>query len=254
MGKRWVTLPDGRRVLIDSDRKDKPRKGRNAVVGIAVGGVVAAGTGVGGGIGAGGFGAAEGALSQGMRTAVSHGVKHAAKGRTSTALRSLKLRPPKPRRTGNNDGKPGRRVRDQLRERAEHAAECAARSYGDVQRFFVESPCRALTRRLLPVVDEHGNRIAVSVVWVRMPRSGDVRELKDLVDEHGTGSLTALGAVGPKIGSGEFTGEAYTSARRGRDRLVVSEAALLDGAPDDETLHTMEAATRVAVRFPRPRR
>ncbi|MCR3733859.1 MULTISPECIES: hypothetical protein [Prauserella salsuginis group] len=127
-------------------------------------------------------------------------------------------------------------------------------SYGEVQQFFSTRPCRELTRRLIPVTDEHGNRIAVSVVWVRMPRAAGVTDLRRLVDRYGTGSVTALGAVGPRIGSGEFTGEAYTSTRRGRDRLVISEAALLGGSPDDETLQRMEAATRVAVRLPRPNR
>ncbi|GAA1212489.1 hypothetical protein [Prauserella alba] len=233
--------------------RGKRKKGRTAVAGVVAGGaLMAAGTGATGGFGAGGLGtAAEGALSQAMRTAVTQGVKHAAKGRTAKALRSLKLRPAKSRKPGR--GKPGRRLRNELRDRAEHAAECAVWSYGEVQQFFSTRPCRELTRRLIPVTDEHGNRIAVSVVWVRMPRTAGVTDLRQLVDTPGTGSVTALGAVGPRIGSGEFTGEAYTSRPKGR-RLVISEAAMLGGTPDDEELETMEAATRVAVHMPRPKR
>ncbi|MFC4005263.1 hypothetical protein ACFS2C_26330 [Prauserella oleivorans] len=209
----------------------------------ATAGALAIGTTGGlGGLGAGTAGsAADVVLSQALRASVQTATKQAARGRVNAALNTLNLR------------RVARSVRSGVKDGIEHAAECVTWSYGQVREFFAANPCRGLTRRLVVVADEAGNHIAVSIAWVRMPRANQARELRDLVDTQGTGSVTALGAAGARIGNGAFTGEAYTSDLTRRGRLVISEAALLDGEPDSGTLATMEAATRVAVAVPPPR-
>jgi hypothetical protein len=136
----------------------------------------------------------------------------------------------------------------QLQRRAERALKCAADSYGQVQEFFLRTPCRALDRVLLAIGDGKGNTVVVSIAWVQMGSAGAAGQLKQLADTDGTGNVSPLGAAVLNLGDVRFTGEHYDSDRRG-PLTVIAEAAPGSGHPDGET---MDAATEIAVVFPPP--
>lgn len=218
-GPEFRTRPDGTRY---------PITGKKSGAATALGAAALAGSLAFGGGGTGLGGTAADALSGAMRAKVSKGRADARTGHQRKAFRRLGLK--------------------SVRRRAEPALNCAINSYGDVQQFFLRHPCRELDRLTVPVADGAGNSMLVAVYWVRMPRSSTARKLRSLADTDGTGNVTPLGGIGPRIGNVAFTGEYYDSKRR-RTRVTIAEAAPLDGAPSDELL---EAATRVAVEFPPP--
>jgi len=197
-----------------------PHEGAVAAVGIGAGGF--------GGAGAGGGTAADSVAGQGLRTKTESGKSEARKGRTSQAWNRMGWR--------------------QLRTKAEHAAECAVHSYGQVRDFFLHNACKSLDRALLTVADGSGNTIVVSIAWVRMGSASAAEKLKDLADTDGTGNVSPLGAAVLELGEIDFTGDYYSSDRRGA-LTVISEAAPGSGHPDGDE---MDAATEIAVLFPPP--
>jgi hypothetical protein len=101
-----------------------------------------------------------------------------------------------------------------------------------------------LQRLVTTVTDEHGNRITVSVSWVRMPTSRSARHFQALIDLADSGSMTPLAddiSVGVK-----FTGKHYRSRRDG-SLVVVADAAAAGGQP---TKAMLDAASEVAVELP----
>ena len=181
---------------------------------VLVGAAIALGvSGIGGGAGIGGT-ATESVGGANISTARVTQSKNAARsGRADDAWRSLKLR--------------------RIRQAAEPAVNCVINSYGQVQDFFLRTPCRSLDRNLFTLADPAGNTFVVSVSWVRMHRANDVRRLKRLIDVDGTGSVTQLGA-GVLRGQGvRFTGTPFRSRPQG-NLLVVAEGAVVSGQPDPE--------------------
>ncbi|WP_406692295.1 hypothetical protein REH65_10595 [Saccharopolyspora sp. ID03-671] len=78
---------------------------------------------------------------------------------------------------------------------ADHVAACAPNSYGDVQRWFQQQPCRSLRRgvfetRLGP------SPVAVSVAIVDVADQGSGTRLRELLESAGTGGVTDLLAQG----------------------------------------------------------
>jgi hypothetical protein len=217
-GPQFRTRPDGTRY---------PLTGKKSGAATTLGAAALVGSiALGSGGGAGLSGTATDVLSGAMRAKVSKGKIEARKGQQSKAFGRLRLK--------------------SLRSRAERALDCALNSYGDVQQFFLRHPCRELDRLTVPVADGTGKSMLVAVYWVRMSSSGSARKLRSLADTDGTGNVTPLGGVGPRVGSVAFTGEYYDSKRR-RTLVTIAEAAPLEGSPDDELL---EAATQVAVELP----
>ncbi|WP_410673447.1 hypothetical protein [Amycolatopsis sp. cmx-4-68] len=71
------------------------------------------------------------------------------------------------------------------------STDCAAKSYGDTQKFFRESPCQSLVRALY-TTETGGAKALVSVVVVGMPDSTKAKALKTLTEQDGTGNVTDL--------------------------------------------------------------
>lgn len=195
-------------------RPNQPRdsKGRWTTGGagtVLIGGaIVLVANGIGGGAGAGTGGSAADAISSAR---VTQSRQAARKGRADDAWRGLNLR--------------------RVEKIAEPALNCAVNSYGQVRDFFLRNPCKSLDRTLITLADPDGNTFVVSVSWVRMRQTGDVRRLKDLIDTDGTGSVTQLGAAALKTQGVRFTGTPFRS-RPQRDLLVVAEGAVVSGTPD----------------------
>lgn len=169
-------------------------------------------------------------MSQVVRQALPKAKKVARQGRPAKAWQRLKLR---------------RRDREWDR-----LVECGPHSYGDVQRFLWRNPCRSLDRVLFTLEDDDGNRIAVSVSWVRMPTSGKAARLRKLADVHGTGNITPLPGVVAGAGEVDWTGHNYDSRRTGR-MTVIAEVEPVDGRPDHDY---MDGIADIAAEFPRPAR
>lgn len=205
------------------DGKWVPRRGRLAAVAL-VGGLGMAGVGgFGSGGGAGIAGSTGAAGSSTIRIKVDKGSTAARKGNRTAAWKRMGLR----------------RVR---KSRMDEAVECAANSYGDVQRFFLRNSCRSL-KRIYVVLGNGTDTIKVTVSWVRMPSSSTASELRSLADTHGTGNIRAL--TGEK-----FTGLNYDSRPHKRTTVVIAETDPLAGSPSHEFLDGLAA---VAVQLPPPR-
>jgi hypothetical protein len=186
---------------------------------VAVGAAIAVGVGgIGGGAGTGGTAADSAGAASGSSARVTQGKQAARNGRSDDAWRSLRLR--------------------KVREAAERAANCAVNSYGQVRDFFLRNPCRSLDRMLFTLADPAGNTFVVSVSWVGLRRRGDVRDLKQLIDEYGTGSVAPLGFSVLRDQGVRFTGKPFRSRPDGRV-LVVAEGAKVAGHPDEEFFTTV---------------
>lgn len=207
------------------DKKGRWTTGTAGVAAAALVSTVAVGStgALGGGsssIGSGG-GSANSASKAGSKDA-------ARKGQHSNAFRQLKLK--------------------NIRKKVQRELHCAKHSFGEVQQFFLSNPCRELDRMLLAAGDEHGNDIAVSIAWVRMPRAGGATEFKSLVDVDGTGNISPLGSAVLGLAKIEFTGRYYDSRRDGA-LVVIAEATPIGGRPSEELLHDV---ADVADEFPAP--
>ncbi len=216
-------------------RPDQPRGADGRWVrrsGAAViAGTVLASVGAYGPIGVSGGGVSavvDSSIGQVTRGVLTKAKRSAARGNRQTAWRQLGLQ---------RLGKP--RIR---------TGRCAVDSYGQVQQFFVRKPCRALRRMLVPLGDGSGNEIVVSVSWVEMPDRQKARELRDLVDIHGTGNVAPL--PGSLVGAGEidWTGLNYDSRPSGRT-VVIAEVEPLRGSPHPEY---MDGVADIAANLPRP--
>ncbi|GGI83380.1 hypothetical protein GCM10011581_20770 [Saccharopolyspora subtropica] len=152
-------------------------------------------------------------------------------------------------RNGQQD-KAWQRMRLRLKRQPsiEHHVDCVVHSFGQVQEFFVRNPCRSLTRTLVPLEDESGDSIVVSIAWVRMPTARQARRLDRLDYRDGTGDVTALGHHLLAAQGVSFTGEHYASDVK-KTLFVRAEAAPVRGTPNPELL---DAAAEVGVLLPPP--
>lgn len=137
----------------------------------------------------------------------------------------------------------------EVTRKSDRVADCAVHSYGRVQRFLATTPCRSLHRVLYALDGRDGDRVVVSVSWVRMRSTGAARALRNLVDVHGTGNVRPL--PGWLVGAGriDWTGWNYDSVRSGR-QVTIAEVEPLRGSPSAEY---MDAVAEAAAQFPRPR-
>ena len=102
-------------------------------------------------------------------------------------------------------------------------ADCAAHSYGEVQRWFREHPCEALHRALIEVHDRRDALVLVAVAWVDMPDRAQAAAFKRLVDRSGTGNITELSRERGPYRRVRFDGEHYVS--RQEDTTVINAQA-----------------------------
>ncbi|MER7011549.1 hypothetical protein ABT324_09000 [Saccharopolyspora sp. NPDC000359] len=129
---------------------------------------------------------------------------------------------------------------------------CASHSFGDVQRWFEQRPCRKLTRAVFETQVE-GRPAAVSVAIVELPDEQSARELRNLASEAGTGGITDLVAEGRGWPGGPdgFDDAAQVAQQSGAEvRIVQTVWRHRSSNPDDVALRALaERALRLT---PRP--
>jgi hypothetical protein len=155
------------------------------------------------------------AVQQSAETRAANGKESAKKGDDAQTWERMALREVK------------KVVRKQLR--------CEVQSYGQVQRFFVQTPCDSLNQALFALGDTYGNIIALSVIWVKMSAATDTMRLKNLEDTYGTGDLTPFGTDALELGGIKFTAQHYASRSDGT-LLVVVETEPVRGQPSPTLL------------------
>lgn len=217
---RWRTI-NGKRVCIE-DKWAKPTFAVALV--FAATGLAGAGAASATALGTGTTAEAFSSEADAMATRVSQGRSAARQGRHTEAWTRL-----------------GYRI---LRNQIRHETDCALHATGQVAQCLRAEGCVGLQRLATTVTDEHGNRIAVSVSWARMPTSRSALHFLDLVDLDDSGNMTPLPddiSVGVK-----FTGKHYRSRSEGA-LVVVADAAAAGGSPTNAML---DAASDVAVELP----
>lgn len=113
--------------------------------------------------------------------------------------------------------------------------DCVANSYGGTQGYLRAHPCTGLHRGLLDVHGGNGGSALVALAWVAMPEQSGAAGLKWLLDQPGSGNVTALDR------NDAFTGQFYASALNG-PVAVNADAHPSSGGFDDATLHTIVTA------------
>ncbi|PKW15012.1 hypothetical protein [Saccharopolyspora spinosa] len=120
-------------------------------------------------------------------------------------------------------------------------ASCAQHSFGDVQRWFEQRPCRSLTRAVFDT-QVSGRSAAVSVVIVELPDQGAASELRKLADAAGTGGVTDLIAEGSGWPDGPdgFDDAAQAVQQNGNQvRIVQTVWRHRSSSPDDVGLRAL---------------
>jgi len=166
------------------------------------------------------------AAQQSAETRAANGKNSAARGNDAEAWQRMAMREIK------------KAVQQQLR--------CEVQSFGQVQKFFVQTPCASLNQALFALGDADGDVIAVSVIWVKMSNAADMGRLKTVEDTYGTGDITPFGTEALGFAGIKFTARHYKSRPDG-SLLVVAETEPLRGRPSDTLLNTMAL---VASEFP----
>ncbi|TWF91677.1 hypothetical protein [Saccharopolyspora dendranthemae] len=130
-------------------------------------------------------------------------------------------------------------------EFAQHATdrvgECGPGSYGDVQRFFQQQPCRGLRRgifesRLGP------SSVAVSIAIVDLPDARAATELRKLLESAGTGGISdLLSQGGGWPGAPRDFGDSARSVQQTANQVRVVQAVWSQrrSHPDDPELRAM---------------
>jgi hypothetical protein len=215
------TRPDGTRYPIT------PKKGKTAgavVAAAVVAGLVAA---TNGATATDSVGTAlDTAVQQGADVQTTSGEDSASRGKETETWQRMALREVK------------KVIKQQLR--------CAVQSYGQVQQFFVQTPCDSLNQALFALGDTRGDIMAVSVMWVTMSSAGDADRLKRLEDTYGTGDVTPFGTEALELGGIKFTAQHYASREDG-SLLVVAETEPVRGQPSATLLNDV---AKVASVFP----
>lgn len=118
-----------------------------------------------------------------------------------------------------------------LTERATRTdTDCAAHSYGQVQKFLTDHPCRSVRRALFTGTDA-GQPVVVAVSTVQMGSESDAAQLQQLADVSGTGNISDLLREGVSFAGApsKLRDASYASQLRG-PVLVIAEAATISGA------------------------
>jgi hypothetical protein len=169
-------------------------------------------------------------------------------GSSSAQLRARKSESQKAARKGDAEGAWKRMGLRQLRRTPRQQAKCLAASFGKVREFFTRHRCTSLDRVLFAVADETGRTAVVSVAWVGLANNRDARKFQTLMDEHGTGDITPLGAQLLSLADVTFTGLRYDSQLNGRTVTIAEAENAARGGFDHDTL---DAIAEVAALLPR---
>lgn len=123
----------------------------------------------------------------------------------------------------------------------DHVAACAPNSYGDVQRWFQQRPCRSLRRGVFEAPLGPA-RVALSVAVVDLPDVATATQLRKLLESAGTGGISDLVAQGRGWpGAPRDFGDAAQSVQQsaGQVRVVQAVWAQRPSSPDDLELRAM---------------
>ncbi|GAA2669363.1 MULTISPECIES: hypothetical protein [Actinosynnema] len=167
---------------------------------------------------------------------------------SSAQLRVRKAEGKQSARKGDAEGAWQRFGLRQVKRTARQQGDCLLASHGQVRDFFTTHRCTALDRVLFAVADAEGRTAVVSVAWVGLASTGQAREFTALVDEHGTGDITPLGAGLLELADVEFTGLRYGSERSGKEVTIAEVENAGAGGFDHETL---DALAEVAAHLPK---
>lgn len=219
---RFRKRPDGTTYPID----DSKGKGAGVAIATAVALGIAAS---GGGLEAASLsGAGESAVGDSVQVQTNKAKKSAQKGDSKRAWRQLRLK--------------------ELRRTAKQDLECSLNSFGEVQKLFLEEPCRSLNRAVLIVGDRQGNTALVSIAWVRMRSYKSAQRLKALDNKDGSGDISTVGSLLLRSRGIEFTGAHY-AGRRSRSLFVRAEAVQVTGSMNTNVL---DAVAELSVHLPPP--
>jgi hypothetical protein len=121
--------------------------------------------------------------------------------------------------------------------------DCAAHSYGRVQRFLAATPCVWL-RRTLYTGTSPGGSVVVSVSTVRMASEQNAVDLQKLTDTNGTGNISDLLREGVRVegGPARLRDAGYASQRRGTVLVIVEADA---GSGTSQSLRPLAEAALV---------
>ena len=128
---------------------------------------------------------------------------------------------------------------------ADHAADCATHSYGQVRQFLTEHPCDAVYRAVFEVPAGPGASVLVAVAWVDMPDPAQATALRQLMDRSGTGNITELSRERNPYRAVRFDGRFYESNQD--DTTVVNAQAQPVGATAVAAAELAEEAVTAAV-------
>lgn len=163
---------DGEPKPIGPDDRPKKLKVGAVVVTLGLGVTLAFATSAGIG---GGSGAADPGVSVSESASVSVRSARTSRQKSDRTRARLSLRHPNVRATGEATSN-----------------DCAGHATGRVQAFLVEHPCRALQRGTFSVSPSRAGRVVVVLAWVEMAADEQAAELKRLLDEPGSGTITPL--------------------------------------------------------------
>ncbi|WP_461144894.1 hypothetical protein [Salinifilum aidingensis] len=187
-----------------------------------LGGAGGLGGSIGGTAGSSAFSAAESTIVRHMSKNLGKAKKEARRGESKKAWQRLGLR----------RGQKTRRT-------PQEPAECVTFTYGQVQEFLIENPCRGLHRAQFPVSYDGGS-MSVLTSRVRFRSTWDAVEFKGLIDRHGTGDVRAV------LPHPRFTGHHYGSHRERRTVFLAEAEPAEPGVPDEVLDSTAEAATTLS--------
>jgi hypothetical protein len=118
---------------------------------------------------------------------------------------------------------------------------CAKHSFGDVQRWFEQRPCRSLTRAVFDT-QVSGRHAAVAVAIVELPDQQAANEFRALADSVGTGGITDLVAEGRGWPGGPdgFDNAAQAVQQTGNQvRVVQTVWRQRSSTPEDDGLRAL---------------
>lgn len=136
----------------------------------------------------------------------------------------------------------------ELKKAIKQRLRCGLQSTGQIQQFFLKTPCESLDELLLALGDAKGDVIVVSVAWVEMSSKDEATQLKTLEDTYGTGDITPIAMQVLELRGVHFTGAHYASRQDG-PLVVVSEAEPVRGHPSTTLLNDVP---KVAAVLPPP--
>jgi hypothetical protein len=205
---------------------------KGSVIAVALAAVLVTSALAGGGVAAtAAVGGIDSVVGQSIETRTANGKESARRGQYDETWKRLRLRS----------------LRQTLKQ-INREFQCALRSTGQVQQFFVREPCRSLRRTLIPLADASGNTIIVAIAWVRMFNSSSAIRLDDLIDTDGTGGMDPLAGALLGYNGIQFTGQHY-AVRRSGSLVVIAEATPWRGQPSGAVL---DSIALVAAEFPPP--